>query len=419
MKPALFVMRLSLAGLIVFATSFSTNAQNQKWLHGATGFTRAVELQRQSRTAMVVYFYTDWCPYCRALDDQYLNAASVQRILQRTVAVRINPEDGPAERRIADRYGVTGYPTFLIMQNESARPRNVHPFRKGGNNLTPDQFAKACEDIITVLPTSARVNRTVDSSNAMETASNTAVMNTMRQTRGVQIVEVPRTATAPPKVSSNPLPAIDVILNKYVTAIGGKAAQEKFKSRVIKGRVELSEAGWAQTTVYTKAPNKSLVVLQVDPMGQLRRGFNGQSSWDVGDAIGSRSITTAALSRFSTEVDFYREIKLTELYPGIRLMGTVKDKDREFYLVEGFPRFGDAETMYFETRSGLLTGRDLTQDTPQGPVRIEMRYSDWREVDGVKMPFKITQSMPNFKFVLTVTEVKHNQPLDDKLFEKP
>jgi hypothetical protein len=50
---------------------------------------------------------------------------------------------------------------------------------------------------------------------------------------------------------------------------------------------------------------------------------------------------------------------------------------------------------------------------------VEMRYSDWRDVDGVKLPFKITQSMPNLKFVFTVQEVKHNVPVDDRLFEKP
>jgi hypothetical protein len=48
-----------------------------------------------------------------------------------------------------------------------------------------------------------------------------------------------------------------------------------------------------------------------------------------------------------------------------------------------------------------------------------MRYSDWRDVDGMQVPFKITQSMPHLKFVFTVREVKHNLPVEDKLFEKP
>jgi hypothetical protein len=37
----------------------------------------------------------------------------------------------------------------------------------------------------------------------------------------------------------------------------------------------------------------------------------------------------------------------------------------------------------------------------------------------VKLPFKITQSMPNLKFVVTVREVKHNLQVDDSVFEKP
>ena len=112
-------------------------------------------------------------------------------------------------------------------------------------------------------------------------------------------------------------------------------------------------------------------------------------------------------------------LKLDELYPGIRLIGRVKEKDREFYMVEGYPTFGSAETMYFEIESGLLTGRDLIQQTSRGPIRVEMRYSDWRVIDGVKLPFKITQTMPNLKFIFTVREIKHNLPLEDKLFEKP
>jgi zinc protease len=100
-------------------------------------------------------------------------------------------------------------------------------------------------------------------------------------------------------------------------------------------------------------------------------------------------------------------------------MGTVKEKDREYYLVEAFPIVGGEETMYFEIQSGLLTGRDVTQQTSRGPIRVEMRYSDWREVDGVKLPFKITQTMPNLKFVFTVKDVKHNVAVDDQLFAKP
>ena len=418
MKLLRFSISLSVVTLLFFARVSSANVQYPKWLHGATGFARAIELQRELNVSLVIYFYTDGCSDCRTLEDQYLSAPSVERALQRSVAVRINPNYGPEERQIANRYEVTSYPTFLVIDNESALPRNAQPFRRDGNHLTPEQFARACEKVMTFLPMPPKVIRD-DSRESMERLNNRAVMNATRQPRSAQIVEVRSgTATSLTEPRLYPLPTIDAILTKHLAAIGGSAAQEKLKSRVIKGRVELLGGdSWGQLSVYAKAPNKSLTEMNVQPMGQVKHGYDGSTVWDIGGAIGSHSLTGLALSGFSNDTDFYRESKLRELYPNIRVLGVVKDKDREFYLVEAFPRVGVAETLFFESQSGLLTGRDLTQQTPQGPVRVEMRYSDRREVDGVKLPFKITQTMPGLKFVFTVTELKHNVPLDDSLFE--
>lgn len=268
MKSVRLPMRLSLIVLLVFTVGPSTSAQYPKWLHGATGFARAIELQRELNVSLIIYFYTDWCSYCRTLDQQYLPAPSVHRALQRSVVVRINPEYGPEEHKIAERYGVVGYPTFLIMDNESAPPRNVQPFRQNGNHLTPDQFARACEKAMTFLPIPPKVTRD-ESRESKDRESTRAVMNATRQTRSAQIVEVRSgTALSPAGTRSNPLPTIDTVLSKYVDAIGGRDAQEKVKSRVIKGKVELSgTTSWGQLTIYGKAPNKSLTVMNVDPMG--------------------------------------------------------------------------------------------------------------------------------------------------------
>ena len=421
MKLLRYSVTVSLVALLVFTLKTSASAQYPKWLHGATGFARAVELQRELNVSLVVYFYTDWCSYCRTLDQQYLSDPAVHRALQRTIVVRINPEYGVEEQKIAERYGVTGYPAFLIMDNESARPRNVQPFRKNGNHLTPQQFARACQDATTFLPIPKKESPD-DSREARERENNRAFMNATRQTRSAQIVEVrrPVAAASAAKTKSNPLPTIDVVLRKYVDAIGGREAHERLKSRVLTGKVELfGSDSWGQLSIYAKAPNKSLTVMNVQPMGQVKHGYDGCMAWSIGDTIGVHTLSGAALSKFSTDTDFHREIKLSELYPGIRLIGTVKEKDREFYMVEGFPLVGSEETMYFDIQSGFLTGRDLTQQTLRGPIRVEMRYSDWREVDGIKLPFKITQSMPNLKFVFTVRDVKHNLAVDDKLFEKP
>jgi thiol-disulfide isomerase/thioredoxin len=136
--------------LVAYSTSGRSlgapNLPNDRWLYGAAGYARAVELQQQLNVPLVVYFYADWCPYCRTLDSQYLPSAPVQEYLRGVVKVRINPEQGPAERALAIRYGVSGYPSFLIVRNSAARPVNVQPFRKV-SNLTATQFANACRAV--------------------------------------------------------------------------------------------------------------------------------------------------------------------------------------------------------------------------------------------------------------------------------
>ncbi len=137
--------RPSLAAL----SSAAPTQPNERWLNGSAGYARAVELQQELNVPLVVYFYADWCPYCRTLDSQYLSAAPVQDYLRGVVKVRINPEHGPAERALAKHYAVSGYPSFFVMRNSAARPVNVSPFRRV-SNLTPTQFADACRAIVPV-----------------------------------------------------------------------------------------------------------------------------------------------------------------------------------------------------------------------------------------------------------------------------
>ena len=86
MKSIRLPMSLSVVGLLILTLVPATNAQYPRWLHGATGFARAIELQRELNVSLVLYFYTDRCSDCRTLEEQYLTNPSVHRALQRSIA---------------------------------------------------------------------------------------------------------------------------------------------------------------------------------------------------------------------------------------------------------------------------------------------------------------------------------------------
>ena len=75
---------------------------------------------------MVVYFRTDWCSYCRDFEEELLGDYRVELYFRNElVKVRINPEDGPEERSVADQFDVTGYPSVFIVASTSASPRRL------------------------------------------------------------------------------------------------------------------------------------------------------------------------------------------------------------------------------------------------------------------------------------------------------
>lgn len=171
------------------------NASWEGWFYGGAGYTRAVELQKELNVPLVVYFYTDWCSYCRTLDNQYLPSTPVQVYLRGVVKVRINAEHGFAERALAKRYGVSGYPSFFVMRNPAARPVNVSPFRRVGN-LTPTQLANAYR---AVAPVSQKVAADRNSGRSGKFRERSGELVTTKTTTkgGAQILTVVPGATTP------------------------------------------------------------------------------------------------------------------------------------------------------------------------------------------------------------------------------
>ncbi|HVR28410.1 MAG TPA: thioredoxin fold domain-containing protein [Thermoanaerobaculia bacterium] len=119
-----------------------------RWLQGAEGLFGAIESLNGERAAapMVVYFYTDWCGYCRQFERELLGTPEVKKHLEDVLAVRINPESGAPEREIAEYYGVAGYPAFFVHSGRSRTLSRVERMlvEQGRPRLmTPDEFIAA------------------------------------------------------------------------------------------------------------------------------------------------------------------------------------------------------------------------------------------------------------------------------------
>ncbi len=229
-----------------------------------------------------------------------------------------------------------------------------------------------------------------------------------------------RPAARPQTQTSGTTPTLDDVLDRYVQALGGKAVLEKLTSGVMKGTVEVPSTGETGTVeIYKKAPNKRLSVMNIASAGLDQRGFNGMSGWYLDPDEGPKDLGADDLAIMKLDAEFYREMRLKEIYPRMTLKGKEKIGNAEAYVIEAPRADGSSESLYFDTQTGLLLRDDAPYVTPDGRSTVQNIFEDYRELDGVQTPFTVRQTSPDFDFVIRFKEIQHNVPIDDAKFEKP
>lgn len=218
----------------------------------------------------------------------------------------------------------------------------------------------------------------------------------------------------------------DEVLAGYVAALGGRSALEKINSRVAKGSFEV--AGIAMSgpvEIYAKAPNLMLTVLQMPGQETFKDGFNGTVGWEQNPDDGITEKAGLELGSAIRDADFYQPLKLRLQYPSLVFKGPGKVslgkggggkvEEHEAVVLEA-PRNGRPRLFYFDTRTGLLLRTE--EWDASGKITEADEYDDYREVDGVKVPF-IRYIIQDAHFTIKLTEVKHDVPIDDAIFVKP
>jgi photosynthetic reaction center cytochrome c subunit len=213
------------------------------------------------------------------------------------------------------------------------------------------------------------------------------------------------------------LPRADQILNKYVEALGGADAIRNLTTLVETATTTIAST---ETTVeiFDRSPDKRSVITHL-PSGDNFTVFDGVESWIAGPNRPLRKMPSADLPGAKMDADLQFALHTQEFFGKLKAAPSEKLNGEDAYQFIGERDGQPTGRLYFSKESGLLLRVLRYSASPLGlnPTRID--YSDYRPVEGVKIPYRWTAAQAFGQFTIQVTDAKINVPVDEQKFEKP
>jgi hypothetical protein len=229
-------------------------------------------------------------------------------------------------------------------------------------------------------------------------------------------------------VPPDPMPQVSAsaVVDKYIEAVGGAQKLAGLTSFIATGTQEgyVDVKGGGQFQIFAKAPDKRTVLISfkdAPDRGNQTRSFNGTIGWVTTPRalLGEYQVTGTELDgqKLDAELSFPGQIKsvLTDLKIGYA--DSIDGK--EVQVVQGRGPRNLLATLYFDKKTGLLVRLLRYGRSPIGRVPTQVDYSDYREVNGIKFPFKYKFSWLDGRDSFQITDVKTNVPIDETVFGKP
>lgn len=223
-----------------------------------------------------------------------------------------------------------------------------------------------------------------------------------------------------PMAAAGELPKAEDLINKQIKALGGEKALRKIKNRVVDGKFEIASQGLSgKAHIIGAAPNQFRATIELGEMGTIQRGASGETAWEVSMMMGARLLEGGERDMLLRESDFYSNINWKKHYKSARTDRAEDVAGKPAYVVVVTPNSGKDESWYFDKKTGLLVKTESVIATQMGEIPMINLISDYRVVDGIKLPFKSAQQIMGMEQVLTIEKVEQNAKLAPDAFTLP
>jgi len=216
-------------------------------------------------------------------------------------------------------------------------------------------------------------------------------------------------------------PTAEQILDKYIQALGGAQRLAAVTSVVAKGTsAGYGPEGTRPIDIIAKAPGQRVTIIHTLD-GDNTTAYDGRAGWIAAPhkPVAVLGLTGSELDGVKLEAELSFPAHIKETLPQWRAGLPTDIDDKPVQVVQGSRPNGTLATFYFDSETGLLARLVRYANSKVGRLPTQIDYSDYRDVAGVKMPFKMTVTWLDGLENIQLTDVQLNVPVDDAKFGKP
>jgi predicted Zn-dependent peptidase len=206
---------------------------------------------------------------------------------------------------------------------------------------------------------------------------------------------------------------VESVIEKYISAIGGKENLEKIQDVTMEATTSMQGMEIKQKT-YKKTPNKYAMIMSMNGNVMQQQAFNGERGIMKGFG-GEKEILGDDLENLKVDATLNAELKFAELGVKLTLESVETIEGKDTYKVKVVNPTGELTYNFYDVESGLLILSKEIIVAPQGEFTQMQSFTDYKEVEGVLYPYTITISGVQ-NLVLKVDSISINTNLSDDLF---
>ena len=210
------------------------------------------------------------------------------------------------------------------------------------------------------------------------------------------------------------------VLDKYVQALGGAAKLGSLTSFVATGMYTGFNTGGAAVPIeiFAKAPDQRAQIIRV-PDGEGVKVYDGRSGWvaEGWRPMPLMTLTGGNLAGAKIEAIMSFPAGIRGAFTQWQVSSATID-DRQVRVLQGSSPGTLPVNFYFDD-SGLLVRLVRWSKVAVGTLPTQIDYSDYREVVGVKMPFRTVLTWTDGQSTIELSQIMPNVQIEPARFSTP